>query len=197
MSLKNPILTVMLGLLLPGVAMAHTGGGADSFMAGAMHPLSGLDHLLAMVAVGLIAGCGGGWMRWGLPASFVTAMAVGAVLGANAIEAPFVEAGIAVSLIAFGVALVAKQSLSARILVALTAGGALFHGHAHGTEMGTDLSAAPYAVGFMLATALLHAAGVLLTTKTFPMPQVTLRKWSGSAIAAAGVASLCVLVVPG
>lgn len=196
MSLHRSTLKLLLGLLLPGAAMAHTGGEAHSFMAGALHPLGGMDHLLAMLAVGLVAGCAGGWMRWALPAAFVSAMAAGAGLGAKGIGVPFVEFGIAFSLIAFGAVLVARRSLSAPLMIALTAGFAMFHGHAHGTEMGVGLSAMPYAMGFMLATALLHVAGVLLTTNTLlPLRQVTLRKWSGGAITAAGLASLCVLIV--
>ncbi|MBM0104796.1 HupE/UreJ family protein [Steroidobacter sp. S1-65] len=185
-----------MALLLPGVAAAHTGGEVHSFVAGVMHPLGGVDHLMAMLAVGLLAGCAGGWMRWALPGSFVAAMAMGAVLGANGIEAPFVEAAIAFSLIAFGAALVTRRSLSAPLMIAFTAGFAMFHGHAHGTEMAAGLAAMPYAMGFMIATALLHATGVLLTTNTLlPLKQLTLRKWSGSAIAAAGIASLCVTIV--
>jgi urease accessory protein len=187
-------LFLLLCLALPVTVMAHTGGEAHSFVAGAMHPLSGLDHLLAMLAIGLLAGCASGRMRWWLPASFVAAMAMGAVLGASGVGVPLVEVGIALSLVVFGSALVLEQSLRAPALVALAAGFALFHGHAHGTEMGADLSAVPYALGFLLATALLHAVGVLLTTKTLlPLPQATLLKWSGSAIAAVGVVSLGVL----
>lgn len=182
----------MLGLLLPGAVMAHTGDGAHSFVSGVVHPLGGMDHLLAMLAVGLLAGCAGGRMRWMLPATFVTAMAMGAVLGANGIEAPFVEVGIAFSLVAFGAALVVKRSLSAPLLVALAAGFAVFHGHAHGTEMGEGLAAMPYALGFMLATALLHVTGVLLTTTS--LPQSTVRKCSGGAIAAVGAASVCLII---
>lgn len=188
-----------MALLLPGVAVAHTGGEVHSFVAGVMHPLGGMDHLMAMLAVGLLAGCSGGWMRWALPASFVAAMAIGAmgaVLGANGIEARLVEVGIAFSLVAFGAALVTKRALSAPLMIVFTAGFAMFHGHAHGTEMGAGLAALPYAMGFMIATALLHATGVLLTTsRLLPLKQPTLRKWSGSAIAAAGIASLCVTIV--
>jgi urease accessory protein len=188
MSRRISCLLLLLCGSLPASVMAHTGGEAHSFLAGALHPLSGLDHLLAMLAVGLLAGHGGGRMRWWLPMSFVMAMAGGAVLGAKGVNVPFVELGIALSLIVFGSALVLKQSLRAPTLVALTAGFALFHGHAHGTEMGVGLTAVPYALGFMLATALLHAVGVLLTMKArLPLPQATLFKWSGSAIAAVGV----------
>lgn len=164
-------------------------------MAGALHPLSGLDHLLAMLAVGLLAGHHGGSMRWGLPASFVTAMTVGAALGAGSVGGPLVEIGIAFSLVAFGAALVLKQSLRAPALIAATAGFALLHGHAHGTEMGMGVSALPFASGFILMTALLHAIGVVLTTRALlPVPQATLLKWSGSAIAAVGVVSLGALL---
>lgn len=184
-----------LCLSLPTAALAHTGVGAHSFVAGALHPLGGLDHLLAMLAVGLLAGCSDGRIRWWLPATFVMAMTGGAALGANGVAVPLTEVGIAFSLVIFGSALLLKQSLRATTLVVLTAGFALFHGHAHGTEMGVDLSAVPYALGFILATALLHAVGVLLTTKASPLPQATLLKWSGSAIAAAGIASLGVMLI--
>src|SRR5687768_16170550 len=140
--MSRPIssLTLLVCLSLPAAVMAHPGGEAHSFMAGAAHPLSGLDHLLAMLAVGLLAGYSGGKMRWWLPASFVTAMAVGAALSVIGANVAFIEVGIALSLVAFGAALVLKHSLRALTLIALTAGFALFHGHAHGTEMGADVS---------------------------------------------------------
>lgn len=196
--MSRPIssLAFILCLSLPAAALAHPGGEAHSFMAGAGHPLSGFDHLLAMLAVGLLAGHSGGTMRWLLPASFVTAMAAGAGLGASGADFAFIEIGIAFSLIAFGAVLALKQSLGAMTLIALTTGFALFHGHAHGTETGADVSGMSYALGFMLATALLHAIGVVLATKTLlPLPQTTLLKWSGSAIAAVGIVSLAVLLV--
>jgi len=181
-------------LALSTTAMAHTGSEAHGFIAGALHPMAGLDHLLAMVAVGLLAGRSGGRMRWWMPATFVAAMAAGAVLGANSVSVPLVEVGIACSLIAFGSALLSKQPLRAPALM-LTAGFALFHGHAHGTEMTADFSAVPYAVGFLLATALLHAVGLLLTTQSLrPLPQRALLQWSGSAVAAVGIVSLGVLL---
>lgn len=195
MSRLTSFFGLLLCSLLPATAMAHPGGEAHSFLAGAVHPLGGLDHLLAMLAVGLLAGYSGGRMRWWLPASFVAAMATGAGLGATGVNLPFIEVGIAFSLIAFGAALVSKQSLRAPMLIALAAGFALFHGHAHGTEMGAGLSAMSYALGFMLVTALLHVVGVLLTTRTLlPLPQATLLRWSGGAISAVGVVSLGLLL---
>ena len=192
--------TSLFGLLpclsLPATALAHTGGMTHSFLAGALHPLGGLDHLLAMLAVGLLAGCGAGRLRWGLPASFVMAMVAGATVGAKGVGVPFVEMGIAASLVAFGAALVWKRAFHAPMLVALTAGFALFHGHAHGMEMGVDLSATSYGLGFVLSTALLHAFGVLLATRAWVAGQQrTMARWGGSAIAAVGVGSVGVLLV--
>lgn len=196
MSRRPSLLGLLLCLSLPATALAHTGGATHSFLAGALHPLSGLDHLLAMLAVGLLAGCSAGRLRWALPATFVTAMIVGAAIGASGIKVPLIEVGIALSLVAFGAALVLKQTFRAPILVAMAAGFALFHGHAHGTEMSADLSTALYGLGFILATALLHAFGVLLATRMLlPVPQPTLARWSGSAITAVGVASLGLLLV--
>ena len=192
--------TSLLGLFpclsLPATALAHPGGMTHSFLAGALHPLGGLDHLFAMLAVGLLAGCSAGRVRWELPVSFVMAMVVGAAVGARGVGVPFVEVGIALSLVAFGAALVWKQTFRGPMLIALTAGFALCHGHAHGMEMGEDLSAASYAMGFILATALLHAFGVLLGTRMMlPASKPAMVRWSGSAIAAAGVVSLGLLLV--
>jgi urease accessory protein len=187
---------LLLCLSLPATALAHTGHATPSIVAGALHPLSGLDHLLAMLAVGLLAGCSAGRLRWGLPTSFVLAMVVGALIGASHVDVPFIELGIALSLVTFGAALVWKQTFGAPVLVAVTAGFALFHGHAHGTEMGADLSAASYGVGFVLATAALHAFGVVLAMRMVQSgQQLTLARWGGGAIAAVGVASLGVALV--
>ncbi|GFE87012.1 urease accessory protein UreJ [Steroidobacter agaridevorans] len=152
-----------------------------------------------MVAVGLLAGCSAGRLRWGLPVSFVMAMVVGAMIGAGGVDVPFIEIGIALSLVAFGTALVWKQTFRAPVLVGLTAGFALFHGHAHGAEMGADLSAASYGIGFVMSTALLHAFGVLISTRMVQSgQQLSLVRWGGSAIAAVGAVSLgLLLVIPG
>lgn len=193
---RTSLLGSFLCLSLPATALAHSGHATHSFLAGALHPLSGVDHLLAMLAVGLLAGCSAGRLWWALPASFVTAMIVGAMIGASGVEAPFIEMGIALSLVAFGAALVWKQTLRESMLAVMTAGFALFHGHAHGAEMGAELSATLYGVGFVLATAVLHAFGVLLATRMLLTDQQpTLVRWGGGAIAAAGIASLGLLLV--
>ncbi|OJU03990.1 MAG: urease accessory protein [Rhizobium sp. 63-7] len=147
--------------LTPALAFAHTGvGQASGFMHGFMHPVGGLDHILAMVMVGVFAWQLGGKALWAVPASFVALMAVGGALGISAIPVPFVETGIALSVVILGglVAFGLRASLAAAAgIVGLFA---IFHGYAHGAEMPADASGLGYALGFMLATALLHIAGL-------------------------------------
>lgn len=193
---RTSLLGLFVYLSAPTLALAHTGHPTHSFLAGALHPLSGMDHLLAMLAVGLLAGCSAGRLRWALPASFMAAMIVGAAIGASGVDVPFVEVAIALSLVSFGAALVWRQTSRAPLLLAVSSVFALFHGHAHGAEMEPALSAALYAAGFIVATALLHVCGVLLATAmTRRASQPMLARLSGSAIATVGVASLGVLVV--
>ena len=149
--------------LLPTAALAHTGvGDAHGFVHGFAHPLGGLDHVLAMVTVGIFAWQLGGRALWLVPATFVLVMAAAGALGLYGITVPFVEFGIAASVIVLGavVALGVKAPLAAAMgMVGLFA---VFHGHAHGTEMPVDAGGAAYAAGFMLATALLHLGGIAL-----------------------------------
>lgn len=143
------------------VAEAHTGVGSTmGFGHGFGHPFSGLDHILAMVAVGLFAANLGGRALWLVPASFVAMMAVGGALGIAGLEVPFVELGIALSVIVLGAAVALSWNVPVAAAMALVGFFAIFHGHAHGAEMPTDASGLAYAVGFMLATALLHAIGI-------------------------------------
>lgn len=145
----------------PTAALAHTGHGATSgFDHGLAHPLSGADHLLAMVLVGLFAWQLGGRARWLVPASFVTVMALGGIAGAAGLPLPFVETGIALSVVALGaiVAFGARPPVAAAMgLVGLFA---IFHGYAHGAEMPENAGGLAYATGFLCATALLHGAGL-------------------------------------
>lgn len=132
-----------------------------SFLAGFTHPLFGLDHILAMVAVGLWAASIGGKALWAVPTAFVATMAVGfgtAILG---LPLPFVEPVILASVIFIGIMVALALPLPTAGVAAVVAFFALFHGHAHGGEMGAA-GAWGYAAGFLTATALLHAAGVAL-----------------------------------
>ncbi len=130
-----------------------------SFAAGFSHPLLGSDHVLAMVAVGLWAALLGGRAVWLVPAAFVGTMMVGFALALGGLGLPFVEPVIAASVVVMGLlALVALQVPTAAGMV-MVAFFALFHGHAHGGELG-QAGALPFTVGFAIATSLLHAVGV-------------------------------------
>jgi urease accessory protein len=127
-----------------------------SFMAGFSHPLFGLDHILVMVAVGLWAAQIGGKALWGVPAAFVTTMAVGFGLALAGIDLPFVEPAILASVVALGLLVAMAVKLDTAASAAIVATFALFHGHAHGGELGSGRRAIEFGVGFVVATALLH-----------------------------------------
>jgi urease accessory protein len=151
-------------LFAPGAALAHSGaaGHDHGFSYGFLHPLGGLDHLLAMIAVGLLAAHLGGRALWMVPLSFVILMAAGGAAGFAEIRLPYVELLIAASVVVLGllVALRANIPLAAAMLIA--GFFAIFHGHAHGAELPDGGSPYPYAAGFLLATTLLHLAGIAL-----------------------------------
>jgi urease accessory protein len=153
----------LLLLALPATAFAHTGvGDTRGFMHGFGHPLSGIDHILAMVGVGLFAARLGGRALWLVPSAFVAMMALGGAAGMYGLNLPWVETGIALSVVVLGLAVAFNLSLSALGAAALVGFFAVFHGHAHGAEMPVDASGLGYAAGFMIATALLHASGIAL-----------------------------------
>ena len=174
-----------------GAAEAHTGvGHTIGFMHGFLHPLSGLDHMLAMVAVGLFAARLGGKALWMVPAAFVAMMVVGGAMGMNGFALPYVEIGIAASVIVLGATVALDFSLPISAAMGLVGFFAVFHGHAHGSEMPLDVSGLTYGLGFVIATALLHCAGLGLG---FAISQATvsrnsgLLKLTGAAMAVAGV----------
>lgn len=172
-------------------ALAHTGVGAThGFIHGFMHPVGGLDHVLAMVAVGLFAAHLGGRALWAVPAAFVALMAVGGALGMNGVEVPHVETGIALSVVVFGVILAAGLTLPVGLAAGLVGFFAIFHGHAHGAELPDGASGAAYAVGFMIATAALHAAGIVLGLGAARLASARVVRIGGAAMAAAGVGLL-------
>jgi urease accessory protein len=152
-------------LLASGAAFAHGGDAshAHGFAAGFAHPLGGVDHLLAMVGVGLFAAVLGGRARWVLPSAFLTAMVVGALGGLAGIGngAP-VEQLIALSVMAIGLPLALAARPPLAWATALVSVCALFHGQAHGAELPAGAGAATYIVGFVFATAMLHGAGLTL-----------------------------------
>ncbi len=163
--MKTPALPVMVAAaaiaLLPGMALAHTGvGDTSGFSHGFVHPLTGIDHLLAMMMVGVFAWQLGGRALWLVPLTFVLVMAIGGVFGVAGIGIPFVETGIALSVIVLGAAVAFRLTVPVAVAVALVGLFAVFHGHAHGEEMPENVAGLAYGLGFMLATAALHAAGI-------------------------------------
>ncbi|HEU0220143.1 MAG TPA: HupE/UreJ family protein [Gallionella sp.] len=147
--------------LLPSLAHAHVGiGEASSFMHGLSHPAGGLDHVCTMLAVGLWAAQMGGRSVWAVPLTFVGVMALGGALPLLGIGLPFVEQGIVLSVLLLGVLIAASVRLPLWLGSAMVGLFALWHGHAHGAEMPALASGIEYALGFLLATALLHVIGI-------------------------------------
>ena len=183
-------LAVLAALLLPAAAFAHPGT-HTGFMQGIAHPLGGVDHLLAMVAVGVLASRLQGIKRIALPAAFIFAMIVGGVLGATGIVLPWVEVLVAASLIAFGLSIASARETSLAAMSLMVGCFGLFHGHAHGTEM-VGNSVLMYGAGLVLSTAALHAAGLAVTLQlhTHGERARKLVRASGAAIAATGVTLL-------
>jgi urease accessory protein len=147
--------------LIPTAAFAHTGhGDTAGLLHGFMHPIGGLDHVLAMVAVGVFAVVLGGRALWLVPASFVAMMVVGFGLGVSGVALPYVELGIALSSVVIGFAAALGRPMPVAAAMALAGVFAVFHGHAHGAEMPAGALGLEYAFGFVLATTALHLAGI-------------------------------------
>jgi urease accessory protein len=177
--------------LLPAALLAHTRGGeAAGLVAGLSHPLSGLDHVLAMVAVGLWGAQLGPPAVWVLPVAFPMVMALGGTLGLVGVHLPGVEIGIALSAIGLGAAVLFEAKPKLGVAAALVGFFAIFHGHAHGTELPQGANGILYSIGFVVATGLLHLAGIGIgTIHRWPAGRSALR-WTGAFVALAGLAFL-------
>lgn len=187
-ALVLPLLFVASGALLPHLAHAHAGiGEASGFMHGFMHPASGLDHACAMLAVGLWAAQMGGRRVWVVPLTFVGAMALGGALSLSDTSLPFVGQGIVLSVLLLGVLVAASIRLPLWLGGGMVGLFALWHGHAHGTEMPASASGMDYALGFMLATALLHIAGIVLGSGMKRLARGRIVHLTGAGIALCGV----------
>jgi urease accessory protein len=172
-------------------ALAHTGAGAThGFLAGFGHPFLGLDHLLAMGAVGLWAGLVGGRALWAWPLAFAGVMIVGAALGLQGVALPGVELGIAASVVLLGLAAALRAPLPVLAGAGLCGLFALLHGHAHGAELPAGAGAGAYVAGFVLATAALHGAGIGLGWLAGRGAPAWLPRLAGGAVTAAGLVLL-------
>lgn len=155
--------SLLVMLFIPLAAWAHIQAGqAGGFVSGLSHPVSGLDHVLAMVAVGLWGAQLGMPAIWVLPVAFPMMMAFGGMLGLTGLPLPGVELGIAVSAIVLGALVLGSVRLPLFAAVAIVAFFAVFHGHAHGTELEAGQNAILYSLGFVIATGLLHGVGITI-----------------------------------
>lgn len=173
--------------LAPALVHAHPGHETTSFFSGLVHPVLGLDHLLAIVAVGLWSVQLGGRALWLVPGAFVAAMATGGMLGMSGFSLPFVEQGILASIFVLGLLIAMATRLGLGASVALVSLFAVFHGHAHGAEAPANASALTYGLGFALSTAALHLCGVLTGLGLRESAQAAWIRAAGVAVIAVGL----------
>jgi urease accessory protein len=187
-------LAAFVFLAVPSMASAHPQvGGADGFARGMIHPLTGLDHLCAILAVGLWAAQTGGRAVWIMPGVFISMMTVGGILGITGVTLPLVEPGIATSVLVLGMLVATAKRLSISAGSVLIAVFALLHGHAHGSEMPATTSGLEYALGFLCATALLYSVGLAIGLTAKKTDAWQFIRLAGGAIALFGVYLTCVL----
>lgn len=180
----NRLLIALLMIALAAPAQAHPGHAMADMQAGFLHPFSGLDHLLVMLAVGLWAGRIGGHARWQLPLTFVLVMALGAASGMLGWMMPGLEPGLAVSVLAMGLVIALQAPLARSWQFGLVGAFALLHGFAHGAELAQQGAMSSMA-GMLGATALLHVAGLLLSGRRLALASM-LQRGIGVTIAASG-----------
>jgi urease accessory protein len=189
--ITGTVLATFVLLATASAAEAHSASGPSGGggLAGLLHPLAGLDHLLAMLAVGAWAAQLGGRATWLLPSAFVACMAGGGLLAGLGVSLPGVEWGILTSVVVLGIC-VARSSKPTLGAAAVLAGAfALFHGHAHVAEMPAGAAAATYAAGMLISTACLHATGALLVVAARRASAETALRFGGAAVAACGLLS--------
>jgi urease accessory protein len=187
-NMLRPALLITAALLVTSTtAQAHTGvGDATGFIHGFGHPLSGIDHILAVVALG-------GRALWLVPLSFVSMMIAGGAFGLADVHLPFVEVGVGLSVVVLGVAVATGFHTPTAAAMALVGFFAIFHGHAHGAEMPESASGFEYGGGFVLATAILHACGIGIGLLVGRLPGAygtRVLQVTGSAMALIGIAIL-------
>ena len=161
--MKRAAVTTFVAFLVfaPIAALAHPGhDGAGGLVHGFVHPVTGIDHVLAMIAVGVLAAQYGGRALWLVPMSFLVAMAIAGVIGMAGIVVPVAEIGIGVSVVVLGLAIAFQLRPPTFVAMAVVGFFALFHGYAHGAELPDGMTGLSFALGFLLATALLHSTGV-------------------------------------
>ena len=181
-------LAATAGLAVAGPAAAHAGTGLPGgIVSGFLHPLTGADHLLAMVSVGLWGAFLGRPLIYALPVVFPTVMVAGAAMGMLGIPAPPVQIGIALSVLVLGLCIALAVRAPVWAAAVIVAAFALFHGYAHGQELPSAADPVGYSLGFVLATGLLHVAGIGLgTLKARPGGELLIRGLGGAVALAGG-----------
>ncbi len=178
-------------LLMPLVCFAHPGHDLHpGLLAGFIHPFSGLDHLLAMIAVGLWAAQLGGRALWMLPATFITAMLAGAAVALSGVAIDGAESMIVASVLALGLLIVLFARVSVVTGAMIVASFAFFHGYAHGVELPAATSAVSYMTGFAIATAVLHLIGVGIAIVLSSQRSLSATRWAGALTLLGGVTLL-------
>jgi urease accessory protein len=187
--IPREILLAIAGLaILPALAHGHSLDSTGGFLAGIRHPVLGFDHFLAMLSVGILSAQIGGRAILTVPSAFVGMMTIGGALGMAKVELPLIECGIALSVMALGVAICSGKKFPLALAMGAVAFFAVFHGHAHGTEMPLVASPILYAAGFVFGTAAIHIGGVLIGTLAASSPQrMQLLRYMGAAIAGIGI----------
>ena len=185
---KLRLLLFLAALIWTSSALGHVEGGQTAgLLSGLLHPVTGLDHVLAMVAVGLWGAQLGPPAIWLLPVAFPMAMAFGGMLGLVGLPLPGVEVGIAVSAVVLGAMVMREACPPLQLQLGLVGLFALFHGHAHGTELPVGQSGLGYSIGFVAATGCLHGAGIAIgMLHRWPRGRALLRL-AGGVIAASGL----------
>ncbi|MES2308687.1 MAG: HupE/UreJ family protein [Verrucomicrobiota bacterium] len=181
------IMAIFAIFFVPTLLQAHPTPHEVGFIAGLNHPFTGLDHILAMIAIGLWAAQTGGRALWLIPTAFVSTMILGGSLGIAGIEIPRVEQGILASVLVLGLLITTATQLpliGSSVLVSLFA---LCHGFAHGSEIPTNVSGFTYMGGFVLATALLHGLGIGMAFGFRRMLSESTLRWAGAAIVLGGL----------
>ena len=186
--LLRSVLVLVTLMVFAQSAFPHPQKGESvGFLTGFRHPISGLDHVLAMVAVGLWGAQLGAPAIWILPVAFPMVMAIGGTLGLMGVPLPGIEYGIALSALLLGLAVLFEIRPPLGLAAALVGFFAIFHGHAHGTELPPGQSALLYSIGFVMATGCLHALGIGIgTVHRWAWGQKTLRI-AGALVTAGGV----------
>ncbi len=182
-----PAIAIASVLTSVQTAWAHPNAAGTSFSAGFTHPFMGLDHLLAMVAVGLLAVRVGGKGLWMMPVAFLGSMLLGGLLASAGVALPAVEYGILASVLVLGGLVALARSLPWAAAGSLVGLCAIFHGHAHAEEMLQEGSFAVYVIGFLLATSILHLSGITAGLAISRWVSVPALRFCGGAIAAASL----------